>query len=119
MLPRTFLSRETSCYRTETVWTWIGKTVASNGATAIASLERSLSLNTYHPRIYARAEEFYESPYEKWSTTALYAGSTLPLGRRLDLSPYYCHQNNTGKKPNQQQNQLGLIANFYFSLKKK
>ncbi len=83
------------------------------------SLERPLNVNAYHPRIYARAEEFYESQYQKWSTTALYAGSTLPLGLRLDLSPYYCHQNNTGKKPNQQQNQLGLIANFYFSRKTK
>jgi hypothetical protein len=83
------------------------------------SLERSLNIGAYHPRIYARSEEFYESQYQKWTTTALYAGSTLPFGRRMDLSPYYCHQNNTGKKPNQQLNQVGLIANFYFSLKGK
>ena len=60
----------------------------------------------------------YQSRYQKWSTTALYPGSTFTLGRHVNLDPY-CHQNNTGKNPNQQLNQLGLIANFYFSVKKK
>ena len=83
------------------------------------SLERPFRISSYHFRAYVRDEEFYESRYEKWSTTALYAGSTLPLGRRFDLSPYYCHQNNTGKSPNQQLNQLGLIANLYFPARKK
>lgn len=83
------------------------------------SLERALNLSSYHPRIYVRDEEFYESQYEKWSTTALYAGGTFPVGERLDLGPYYCHQNNTGKSPNQQLNQVGLILNFYSSVKKK
>jgi hypothetical protein len=83
------------------------------------SLEKTLAIDKYHPRIYARSEEFYESQYRKWSTTALYAGGTLPFGTRFELGPYYCHQNNTGKSPNQQLNQAGLIANFYFSLEKK
>jgi hypothetical protein len=83
------------------------------------SLARSIKLGTYHPSVYVRDEEFYESQYQKWSTTALYAGGTFPLGRRLDLAPYYCHQNNTGKSPNQQLNQVGLIANFYFPVKRK
>jgi len=83
------------------------------------SLEKSLTIDKYHPRIYVRSEEFYESQYQKWSTTALYAGGTLPIGTRFDLVPYYCHQNNTGTNPNQQLNQAGLIANFYFSLERK
>ena len=83
------------------------------------SLETSLTIHGYHPKIYARSEEFYESQYGKWSTTALYAGTTFPLKHYVDLQPYYEHQNNTGKHPNQQLNQLGLIANFYFSVKKK
>jgi hypothetical protein len=82
------------------------------------SLEKSLSVEGYHPRAYLRSEEFYESNYQKWSTTALYAGGIFPIGRRLALSPYYCHQNNTGKKPNQQLNQIGLVTNFYFSVEK-
>jgi hypothetical protein len=83
------------------------------------SIETPLSIHGYHPRIYARSEEFYESRYQKWSTTALYAGAVFPIGRRFDLDPYYCHQNNTGKSPNQQLNQVGLIANVYFTLRKK
>lgn len=83
------------------------------------SLEKTLTIQKYHPKVYARSEEFYESQYGKWSTTALYAGSSLPVGTRVDFEPYYCHQNNTGKKENQQLNQLGLIANFYFSAEKR
>ncbi len=77
------------------------------------SLEGSIKLRTYRPRIYARDEEFYESQYQKWSTTALYAGGTFPVRKRLDFGPYYCHQNNTGKSPNQQLNQVGLIVDLY------
>jgi hypothetical protein len=83
------------------------------------SLLKTLTVHSYHPSVYARVEEFYESQYGKWSTTALYAGGTLPFGRHFDVSPYYEHQNNTGKAPNQQLNQLGLIANLYFSVRNK
>ena len=83
------------------------------------SLESPVRFGSYHPRLYIRDEEFYESQYEKWSTTALYAGGTFPVGKRFDLSPYYCHQNNTGKDPNQQQDQLGLIFNLYVPSRKK
>ncbi len=83
------------------------------------SLERSVKFGSYHPRAYIRDEEFYESRYQKWSTTALYAGGTFPAGKRLDFGPYYCHQNNTGKNPNQQLNQLGLIVNLYIPSSRK
>ena len=83
------------------------------------SLEKSLTISGYHPKAYVRSEEFYESRYQKWSTTALYAGGTFPAGKRLDFSPYYCHQNNTGRAPNQQLNQLGLILNVYIAPRKK
>lgn len=83
------------------------------------SLERSIKFGSYHSRVYVRDEEFYESQYQKWSTTSLYAGGAFPAGRHLDFGPYYCHQNNTGKSPNQQLNQLGLIVNLYFPGTKK
>lgn len=83
------------------------------------SLERSFRISSYRLRAYVRDEEFYESQYEKWSTTALYVGGNYPVATLLDLGPYYCHQNNTGKSPNQQLNQLGLIVNLYFPAKKK
>jgi hypothetical protein len=83
------------------------------------SLERSIKLGSSHPRFYLRDEEFYESQYQKWSTSALYAGSTFSIGRRLDLGPYYCHQNNTGRDPNRQLNQMGLIVNLYVPARTK
>lgn len=77
-------------------------------------LERSARIRSYHPSPYASAEFFYESQYGKWSDTAIYAGCIFPLGKHSEFNPYYEHQNNTGKRPNQQINQLGLILSLYF-----
>jgi hypothetical protein len=78
------------------------------------TLERRVTIRSYHPAPYVSAEVFYESQYQKWSTTALYAGCLFPIGKHVQLDPYYEHQNNTGKHPNQQLNQLGLVLNLYF-----
>lgn len=76
--------------------------------------ERRLTIRSYHPGPYASAEVFYESPYSKWAVTRLYAGCLLPLGRHVELDPYYQHENNTGPRPNQQKNGAGLILWLYF-----
>jgi hypothetical protein len=55
-----------------------------------------------------------KSQYQKWSTTALYAGTLLPVGRHVQFDVYYEHQNITNNSPNQQLNQLGVILNLYF-----
>jgi Protein of unknown function (DUF2490) len=81
------------------------------------SLERTVTIRSYHLIPYASAEIYYESQYNKVSTTELYAGSRLPLGKHLQLTPYYEHQNNTGKHPNQQVHGLGLTLNIYLSKK--
>jgi hypothetical protein len=78
-------------------------------------IEKTLTIGSYHPAPYASAEFFYESQYGKWSDTAIYAGCSFPIGKHSEFEPYYEHQNNTGKSPNQQLNQLGLILNLYFS----
>jgi hypothetical protein len=78
------------------------------------TVERRLTFHSYHPGPYASAEVFYTSQYQKWSTTALYAGCSFPVGKRVEFDPYYEHQNNTGKSPNQQLNQFGLILDLYF-----
>jgi len=78
------------------------------------TLERRLTVRSYHPGPYVSAEVFYESQYQKWSTTALYAGCLLPLSKHFQFDAYYEHQNITSKKPNQQLNQFGLILNMYF-----
>jgi hypothetical protein len=79
-----------------------------------AQVEGPVAIRSYHLTPYASAEVFYQSLYGKWSDTAIYAGCLLPIGRHLQLDPYYEHQNNTGKSPNQQLNQFGLILNLYF-----
>jgi hypothetical protein len=78
------------------------------------TIERRFAIHSYHPAPYASAEFFYESQYAKWSSTNLYAGCLLPLSRHFQLDPYYEHENNTGKRPNQQVNAGGLALNVYF-----
>ena len=77
-------------------------------------LERRLTIHSYHPAPYASVEFFYESQFSKWSTTAIYAGCLFPIGKRFEFDPYYEHQNNTGKSPNQQIEQLGLALRIFF-----
>jgi hypothetical protein len=80
-------------------------------------VEKTLRFGSYHPAPYVSVEFFYESQYNKWSDTALYAGCLFPIGKHLEFDPYYEHQNNTGKSPNQQLDQLGIILNLFFSVK--
>jgi hypothetical protein len=80
-------------------------------------IEKRVTIRSYHPGPYASVEFFYESQYSKWSDTAIYAGCLFPIGKHVEFNPYYEHQNNTGKSPNQQLNQLGLMLNFYFSVR--
>jgi hypothetical protein len=78
------------------------------------TMERRVSIRSYHPAPYASAEALYESPYSKWASTRLYAGFLLPLTRHLQLDPYSEHENNTGKRPNQPVNAGGLVLSLYF-----
>ena len=83
------------------------------------TLERTFSVHSYHFRPYVAAETFYESQYSKFSTTELFAGCLFPVGKHVQFNPYYEHENDTGKKPNTQQNYVGLALYLYFSLKNK
>jgi len=74
----------------------------------LLQIEKRLAIHNYHPAIYVGAELFYQSQYGKWSNTAIYAGCVFSLGKHVELNPYYEHQNNTGRNPNQQLNQWGL-----------
>jgi hypothetical protein len=82
-------------------------------------IEKTLTIGSYHPVPYVSVESFYNSQYRKWSDTAIYAGCAFPIGKHAEFQPYYEHQNNTGKHPNQQLNQLGLILNLYFSVRQQ
>jgi hypothetical protein len=81
--------------------------------------ERTVAIYSYHLIPYAAVEPYYESQYEKWSTTSLYAGCLLPAGKHMQFNPYYEHDNNTGKHPNQQVNSIGLALYVYFSVERK
>jgi hypothetical protein len=83
------------------------------------TIERTFGVHSYHLIPYVAAEPFYESQYDKISTTSLYAGCLFPVGKHVQFNAYYEHDNNTGKHPNQQDNSLGLMLNLYFSLEKK
>jgi hypothetical protein len=80
-------------------------------------LERTVRIGSYHPSPYVSAEFYYESRYQKWSDTALFAGCLFPIGRHVELNPYYEHQNSTGSAPNQQYNQFGLMLNLFYGKK--
>ena len=77
-------------------------------------VEKTLTIRSYHPAPYASAEFFYDSQYGKWADTAIFVGCLFPLGKHVEFNPYYEHQNNTGKSPNKQLNQLGLMLNLFF-----
>lgn len=83
------------------------------------TVERTFAIHSYHLIPYAAAEPFYESQYGKWSTISLYAGCLLPVGKRVEFNPYYEHDNNTGKKPNEQVNSIGLMLELFFSVERK
>jgi hypothetical protein len=78
------------------------------------SIQRALTVHSYHPIPYGMVEVFYDSRYKKWSSTDFYAGCRFPIRKRIQIDSYYEHENDTGKKPNQQIDALGLILNLYF-----
>jgi hypothetical protein len=83
------------------------------------SLERTVAIRSYHFIPYASAEIYYESQYSKVSTTEIYVGTHLPMGKHIQLAPYYEHQNNTGKHPNEQLHGIGLTLDIFLSKKAK
>ena len=83
------------------------------------TLERTVAVYSYHLIPYVAAEPYYEEKYHKWSTTDLYAGCLFPVGRHFQFNAYYEHENNTGKRPNQQVNDIGLALYLFFSLEPK
>jgi hypothetical protein len=83
------------------------------------TLERTVAVHSYHFIPYVAAEPYYEQKYHKWSTTDLYAGCLFPVGGHVQFNAYYEHENNTGKRPNQQVNDIGLALYLFFSLETK
>jgi hypothetical protein len=78
-------------------------------------VQKTIRINSYHPSPYAAVEVYYESKYQKWSTTEIYVGSLFPIRKHFQLDTYYEHQNNTGKRPNSQLHGIGVTLNMFFS----
>lgn len=78
------------------------------------SVERNFDLRAFHMTPYARIELYYDSRYSKWSNTAVSVGCIFPVGKKMELEPYYEHQNNTGQSPNQKVDAIGLVLSIYF-----
>lgn len=83
------------------------------------TIERTVAIHTHHLIPYIAAEPYYVDKYHKWSTTDLYAGCLFPVGKHVQFDTYYEHENNTGKPPNQQTNQIGVALYLFFSLENK
>jgi hypothetical protein len=83
------------------------------------TVERTLAISSYHFVPYIAAEPYYVDEYNKWSTTDLFAGGLFPVGKHVQFNTYYEHENNTGKRPNQPRNDIGVALNLYYSLKNK
>jgi hypothetical protein len=77
-------------------------------------VEGPVPIGSYHLTPYGSIEPFYQSQYGKWSETAIYAGCIFPIPKHFQLDPYYEHQNQTGKKPNEQLNQFGFVLSLFF-----
>ena len=80
------------------------------------TVERTVSIRSFHHIPYVAVEPFYESQFNKWSTTALYVGSLFPVGRHVQFNLYYEHENNTGGTKNHPENAVGLALYLFFAL---
>ena len=78
------------------------------------TVERTVSILSYHFSPYVRGEVYFDSNYEKWSRTSESLGSAFPIRQHTEIEIYYEHQNDTGKSPNRQVNAVGIALNLYF-----
>ncbi|MBZ5537937.1 MAG: DUF2490 domain-containing protein [Acidobacteriia bacterium] len=78
------------------------------------TIEREFSIGRFKFAPYARVEVFHDSRFNKWSRTAVTAGSVFPITKHLELEGYFEHQNDTGGSPNRQVDAVGTVINLYF-----
>ena len=78
------------------------------------TVERTVSILSYHFTPYVRGEVYYDGDYRKWSRISETLGAAFPIGKHIEIEPYYEHQHDTSKSPNHQINALGISLNLYF-----
>jgi hypothetical protein len=80
------------------------------------TMERAFAIGHFRFIPGAEVSTDYQSQYSKFSSTSIEAKCNFPIIKSIQLSADWEHQNNTGKKPNKQINNVGLGAHFYFSI---
>jgi hypothetical protein len=83
------------------------------------TVDRTFSIRSYHLVPYVATKPYYTSQYNKWSTTALYAGCLFPVGSHVEFNSYYENENNTGKHPSHPKNAVGVALYLFFSLEER
>jgi Protein of unknown function (DUF2490) len=78
------------------------------------TVEDNFSLGRVLMNPYVRAEAYFDSRFDKFSRTALTAGSAFPLNRHFELETYFEHQFDTGGSSNKDLNGIGAVLNLYF-----
>ena len=78
------------------------------------TIERTVSILSYHFTPYVRGEVYFDSNSGKWSRTSEDVGAAFPIRKHTELEPYYEHRNDTSKSSNHQINAFGLSLNLYF-----
>jgi hypothetical protein len=77
------------------------------------TLQRNLSIHSYSFTPFARGELEYYSKYSTWYRTIYGAGVRLPMGKIVELRPYYQHENTSEGKP-AHINAVGILVDLYF-----
>jgi hypothetical protein len=83
------------------------------------TIERTFAVFSYHFIPYVAAEPYYTSQLRHMEHDCALCRLLVSRGKHVQFNSYYEHENNTGKTPNEQRNQIGLALNLYFSSEKK
>jgi hypothetical protein len=75
--------------------------------------QREFSIRAHTFTAYANGEVEYYSKYSNWYRTDYGAGVRLPVGNRIELQPYYLHENTSNTQP-AHTNVVGIIVSLFF-----
>ncbi len=75
-------------------------------------LERSFTIKGLPLTPYARGELFYDSRYNLWNQNGYCVGTTLSVGKDVDIEPFYEHRNNSRSSP-AHINAFGVTLSLY------
>lgn len=77
-------------------------------------LERGFKIKRARITPYIDAEIFYASSNHSWNQNLFDVGSTIPIRRWMEITPYY-ERNNQNNSPSTHTNAVGFTTAFYFS----